>query len=344
MAAVLNRRRGILQCPPCPTSPLPARDFNAQAAAHLLWRAGFGGTWEQAEELAALGLDGAVERLVNYPPSTNLPAPECAALPEETDKDFDERLKKLPDEEARQKERNLRYDAERARIRALQDLVAQSHARHRARQGRHSPLEEKLTLFWHSHFASSFEDKIDRTYPLWRQNQTFRAFAIGAFPDQLNALIRDPAMLVWSTTPRAIATASNENFARELMELFPMGVGHYSEKDVKESARALTGYGVERERWAFHFNEGRTILRKNLPRPHPANSAEKCRGRDLRAAGHGGVHGEEVSRLFRLHAARSKWSLPSRRFTAAPATISKSFSTRSSARGSSTPSRRAARW
>jgi uncharacterized protein (DUF1800 family) len=237
-------------------SPLPPRDFNAQAAAHLLWRAGFGGTWEQAEELAALGLDGAVNRIVDYPPSTNLPAPECAALPEESQKDFEERLKKLPDEETRQKERNVRYEAERARIQALQVWWLNRMLASGPGKDAIPPLEEKLTLFWHSHFASSFEDKIDRTYPLWRQNQTFRALAISPFPDQLNALIRDPAMLVWLDNAQSNRHHPNENFARELMELFSMGVGHYSEQDVKESARALTGYGVDREAWTFHFNEG----------------------------------------------------------------------------------------
>jgi uncharacterized protein (DUF1800 family) len=237
-------------------SPLPARDFNAQAAAHLLWRAGFGGTWEQAEELAALGLDEAVERIVNYTPSTNLPAPECAALPEESDRAFEERLKSLPDEEARQKERNLRYRAERARIRGLQIWWLSRMLTSAPAAGAVPPLEEKLTLFWHSHFASSFEDKIERTYPLWRQNQTFRELALRPFPEQLNALIRDPAMLVWLDNAYSHRHRPNENFARELMELFSMGVGPYSEEDVKESARALTGYSVDRETWTFRFNEG----------------------------------------------------------------------------------------
>jgi uncharacterized protein (DUF1800 family) len=237
-------------------SPLPARDFNAQAAAHLLWRAGFGGTWEQAEELADLGLDGAVDRIVNYTPSANLSAPPCAALPEESQKAFEERLKSLPDEEARRKERNLRYETERARIRGLQIWWLDRMRVSAAEPDGIPPLEEKLTLFWHSHFASSYEDKIERTFPLWRQNQTFRELAISPFPDQLEALIRDPAMLVWLDNASSHRHRPNENFARELMELFSMGVGHYSEEDVKESARALTGYGVDRETWTFRFSEG----------------------------------------------------------------------------------------
>jgi Uncharacterized protein conserved in bacteria len=235
-------------------SPLPPRDFDTHAAAHLLWRAGFGGTWEQAEELASLGLDGAVDRLVNYPPSGNLPAPPGAVLPEESPSAFEERLKSLPPEE-QQKERQRRWEDERARIRALQIWWLNRMLASAPAPGAIPPLEEKLTLFWHSHFASSFEDKIELTYPLWRQNQTFRALALHPFPDQLRALIRDPAMLVWLDNASSHKDRPNENFARELMELFSMGVGPYSEEDVKEAARALTGYGVDRRDWTFRFRE-----------------------------------------------------------------------------------------
>ena len=235
--------------------PLPARDFTPHAAAHLLWRAGFGGTWEQAQELAGLGLDGAVDRLVNFPPSTNLPAPPCAILPEETNKALEDRIRALPDEETRQKERSIRDNLERQRIRDLKlwwlnRMLASSPSNVSVH-----PLEEKLTLFWHSHFATSFEDKIDRTYPIWRQNQTFRELAVSPFLEQLNALIRDPAMLVWLDNASSHRGQPNENFARELMELFSTGVGHYTENDVKESARALTGYSVERDDWTFKFRE-----------------------------------------------------------------------------------------
>jgi len=236
-------------------SPLPARDFSPYAAAHLLWRAGFGGTWDQALELAALGLDGAVDRLVNYTPSPNLQPPECGALPAESERTFEERIRSLPDEREREKERRLRQENDRRQIRELKiwwlnRMLASGPSNHAV-----PPLEEKLTLFWHSHFASSYEDKIDLTYPLWRQNQTFRELALNPFPDQLNAIIRDPAMLVWLDNASSHRGHPNENFARELMELFSMGVGPYSEKDVKESARAFTGYSVERDEWTFKFRE-----------------------------------------------------------------------------------------
>ncbi len=237
-------------------SPQPARSFTPAAAAHLLWRAGFGGTWEQAVELADLGLDGAVDRLVNYAPSTHLPAPECAALPAETQKAFDARMRTLPDEYARQKEQGLRHDRERQGLRDLKIWWLNRMLASRVSDPAVPPLEEKLTLFWHSHFATGFEDKVDRVYPIWRQNQTFRALALSPFPDQLGALIRDPAMLSWLDNASSHRHHPNENFARELMELFSMGVGPYTEKDVKESARALTGYSTDREDWTFQFREG----------------------------------------------------------------------------------------
>lgn len=237
-------------------APLPAREFSPEAAAHLLRRAGFGGTWQQAQDLSALGLDAAVDRLVNYPPSTQLPAPECAALPAESQKDFEERLRTLPDEESRQKERNLRWEQERKHISALKIWWLNRMLASSPEPGAPAPLEEKLTLFWHSHFASSFEDKIDRTFPLWQQNQTFRRLALDRFPDQLNAIIQDPAMLVWLDNASSHSNNPNENFARELMELFSTGVGPYSETDVKEAARALTGYSVDRDTWTFRFREG----------------------------------------------------------------------------------------
>ena len=236
-------------------APMPAREFDPYAAAHLLWRAGFGGTWEQANELADLGLDGAINRLVDYTPSVDLSVPECAALPEETDKDFGARLKTLEDEEARQKARRIRYEEARRQVSALKIWWLDRMLATSPDKSGIPPLEEKLTLFWHSHFATGYQDKIERTFPLWRQNQTFRSLALAPFPEQLRALIRDPAMLVWLDNASSHRHRPNENFARELMELFSTGVGPYSEIDVKESARALTGFGVNRADWTFHFRE-----------------------------------------------------------------------------------------
>jgi uncharacterized protein (DUF1800 family) len=233
---------------------MPARFFNPQRAARLLWRAGFGGTWDEATELADLGLDEAVNRLVEFTPHPDLPAPSCAALPTLTDAEFRDSLTTL-DEDDRRRFANERQRAERENIDSLKDwwlgrMVAAGIA-----PSAPPPLEEKLTLFWHGHFASGFPDKIERTHPLWQQNQTLRAQATAPFPDLVRRVLRDPAMLVWLDNANSRRGNPNENLARELMELFTTGVGPYTEDDVKESARALTGNSVDRDAWAFEFHE-----------------------------------------------------------------------------------------
>ena len=106
------------------------------------------------------------------------------------------------------------------------------------------PLIERLTLMWHDHFATS-NLKVDDLGLMRRQNETLREHARGPFGDMLGAMVRDPAMLVWLDAPTNRSGRPNENLARELLELFALGVGHYSEADVKEAARALTGWDVE---------------------------------------------------------------------------------------------------
>jgi hypothetical protein len=103
------------------------------------------------------------------------------------------------------------------------------------------PLEEKLTLFWHGHFATG-ENKVRDYRMMLRQNEMFRARASGNFRDMLVGILKDPAMLVYLDNGENIKTHPNENFGRELLELFTMGVGNYTEHDVREAARAFTGW------------------------------------------------------------------------------------------------------
>jgi uncharacterized protein (DUF1800 family) len=105
------------------------------------------------------------------------------------------------------------------------------------------PLSERLTLMWHNHFATSLE-KVRSARSMRRQNDTFRKLAREPFAKLLDGALRDPALLNWLDAPSNSKSHPNENLARELMELFTMGVGHYTEKDVKEAARALTGWTV----------------------------------------------------------------------------------------------------
>jgi uncharacterized protein (DUF1800 family) len=105
------------------------------------------------------------------------------------------------------------------------------------------PLGERLTLLWHNHFATS-NAKVNDLAAMRRQNQTFRELARAPFCKLLGAAVRDPALLFWLDAPTNRKGHPNENLARELMELFTLGIGHYSEADVKEAARALTGWAV----------------------------------------------------------------------------------------------------
>ena len=115
-----------------------------------------------------------------------------------------------------------------------------------------SPLSERMTLFWHNHFTSSLR-KVRSPQLMLRQNLLLRRHAPGSFADLLHAVIRDPAMLVYLDGRSNRKGHPNENFARELLELFTLGEGHYSEQDIREAARAFTGYGLERRRGTFRF-------------------------------------------------------------------------------------------
>jgi uncharacterized protein (DUF1800 family) len=105
------------------------------------------------------------------------------------------------------------------------------------------PLGERLTLLWHNHFATSNE-KVKDLRAMRRQNEVFRRHARAPFGKLLEAVVHDPAVLVWLDAPANRKGKPNENLARELMELFTLGIGHYTENDVKEVARALTGWMV----------------------------------------------------------------------------------------------------
>ncbi len=119
-----------------------------------------------------------------------------------------------------------------------------------------APLQERMTLFWHNHFATS-QQKVISSQAMWRQHQLLRANALGNFRTLLHAMAKDPAMLVYLDGASSRKEAPNENFAREVMELFTLGEasqgGGYSEQDIREAARAFTGWSIEREDFSFKF-------------------------------------------------------------------------------------------
>ena len=127
------------------------------------------------------------------------------------------------------------------------------------------PLGERLTLLWHNHFATS-NLKVRNVGAMRRQNEVFRKRGRGPFGELLRAVVHDPALLIWLDAPANRKGAPNENLGRELMELFTLGIGHYTEKDVKEAARALTGWQVKGgafHEWPPDHDDGdKTILGK----------------------------------------------------------------------------------
>lgn len=212
-------------------------DWDSSAAAHLLRRAGFGGTPEEAEEFAALGLEGAVAGLLAAPP-TGAPPPVTDPAEFATrrrlrkeQKDGAEEARRVYGEFNREQRRNF----EDVRLWWLNRMRSSGQA-----------VREKLTLFWHGHFATS-QVKVQFNHLMLRQNQTLRELGTGPFRVLCRAMVSDPAMLEWLDGRQNQAKAPNENFAREVMELFTLGEGHYSEDDIREAARAFTGWLVRPE-------------------------------------------------------------------------------------------------
>jgi Protein of unknown function (DUF1800) len=217
--------------------PIDNNKWDFAAAAHLLNRAGFGGTPEEVERLAALPPEKAVLSLINYEQ-----IPDSTANPDwaKPDPGRAERLRTLRNADA---ETRKSMQQEERRIQRQRSIELKHWWLERMANGPR-PLQEKMTLFWHGHFATS-EQKVRDAYLMWGQNQIFRQHATGNWLQLLTAVAKDPAMLIWLDQAQSRREHPNENFAREVMELFTLGEGHYTEKDVTEGARALTGWGYD---------------------------------------------------------------------------------------------------
>ncbi len=233
--------------------PLADRDFGVAEARHLLRRAGFGGTTAEARQLASLGVTAAVDRLLDFPPELGDALPEPPVDPDvirplneaertrlaEARRSGDERRLAMARRIFIERRRDDRVMVEQLRRWWLGLMFETAH-----------PAREKLALLWHGHFATRHREVRD-AYLMYRQNAMFRAHAAGRFADLALGIVRDPAMLKFLNNERNVARRPNENLARELMELFTLGEGRYSEKDIREGARALTGYHVADNDFVF---------------------------------------------------------------------------------------------
>ena len=247
-------------------------------AQHLLDRAGFGGTPQEVARLARLTPIEAVQTLVRYQriPDTGLPfqmsdshdaglepfassRPAATDLAKATGQSLGVQVKPAGNRRLQQVADRYLYWVRASRLET--DRLAYWWANRMLTTPR--PLQEKLTLFWHGHFATS-EEKVHDVRKMQLQNDTLRKHANGNFRSLLVAVAKDPAMLAYLDAAVNVKGAPNENFAREVMELFTMGVGNYTESDIKEAARAFTGWNSDNLRFtvntAQHDDGAKSVL------------------------------------------------------------------------------------
>ncbi len=248
-------------------SPIGPEDWTRDRAAHLLERAGFGGTPADIDRLAAMSPDAAVRHLVNYESVDNshLPAFDHSGVHDPGLIDFPP-SRPATTQLAKEAGEALGIKVKPSGNRPLQPVVNKFFYWLRASMletrrvaywwadrmlNGERPLEEKMTLFWHGHFANS-ESKVRDYRKMLQQNETFRRHATGNFRTLMVAVAQDPAMLYFLDAGVNVKGAPNENFAREIMELFTMGVGNYSETDIREAARAFTGWNSDDLTFIIH--------------------------------------------------------------------------------------------
>ncbi|WP_010587713.1 DUF1800 domain-containing protein [Schlesneria paludicola] len=196
--------------------PSPELPWNLERVVHLHRRTGFSASWPELQRDLQAGPKAAIDRILNDVRSTNTPERTTVTetlLNAATRSDSPARLKAW----------------------WLYQMLTSP-----------DPLTERLTLMWHNHFATSNRKVNDLTL-MSEQNELFRQRGRGRFGDLLCAVVKHPALLVWLDADSNNKGRPNENLARELMELFTLGVGNYTEDDVKDVARALTGWGVTRD-------------------------------------------------------------------------------------------------
>ncbi len=230
-------------------------------AAHLLNRAGFSDDPDAIKVFHAQGREKAVDSLLNpSEPTDAFPLPvwanEESVIAEmksraEQRRTIQKSLRGLSPEEADMKRREAFKEIQK--INREHALEAQAWWFRRMLKTK-APLREKMTLFWHDHFATSIQ-KVKQPYLLIRQNQLFRSEAFGSFRDLTQSILLDPAMMLYLDTESSKKGQPNENFAREVMELFTLGEGNYTEQDIHEAARAFTGYQLSRSNGKVTHNK-----------------------------------------------------------------------------------------
>jgi uncharacterized protein (DUF1800 family) len=221
--------------------------LSAKDAAYLLQRTGFNASPTEIAALSPLSRDQAVQTIVDRaaasvrsyavpPPRWTNASPNLVPRP---------KLKGLAPSQAAEKRKAYQEELRRRSLQLqewdIEQMVASS-----------SPLAERMVLFWHNNFTSSLV-KVRDPGLLFNQDRLIRKYAFGSFAKMLHAVAKDPAMIVYLDNETNSKGKPNENFAREVMELFTLGEGNYTEPDVKASARAFTGWRVNYRTAAFQF-------------------------------------------------------------------------------------------
>jgi len=224
--------------------PFVCSGLDFSEAGLLTARTGFGAPAEAVYRLAGLSRAQAVDLILDHlSPDPTVPVPAWVQPPFERPPGDGKHPADAPTRQAFDK----RKEAKKAELRTwfIDDAVKSPW-----------PLSQKLALFWHDHFTSSLE-KLDSGEMLLQQDLMFRRLGLGPFGAFLKAVGRDPAMVVYLDGDANAKGKPNENYARELMELFTLGEGNYSEQDVREAARAFTGWTVDRAQGTVAFNPKR---------------------------------------------------------------------------------------
>jgi uncharacterized protein (DUF1800 family) len=206
-----------------PWRPSAADPWGRKWAAHLYRRAAFGADRAELLEAERIGLDATLELVLNGRPQAD-------------------QIQEVLDDVGPVA---LARDDNGAVIRNWW-VYTILYTRH--------PLREKMTLFWHNHFATSIA-KVQSDDKMFQQNRLLRTHALGKFGPFLQAMSKDPAMLIWLDSNSNVKAHPNENYGRELLELFSLGVGNYTEKDIREAARAFTGWHTTPAGFRFSARE-----------------------------------------------------------------------------------------
>jgi len=225
---------------------LPASLWNDETAAHLLNRARFGATPAEIESARKKGLAAMVRELVDVrADAVDIPPPAWA-------KPRNIRASRMAIKAAKERGENFQETVRQVRVMEGDEVLDLRRWWLERMMNSPAPLLEKMTLFWHGHFATSVQ-KVKDGYWMWLQNDTLRRNALGNFATLVKAISRDPAMMIYLDLQQNREAHPNENWARELMELFTVGIGNYTEDDIRAAARAFTGYRIDMTTQQFRF-------------------------------------------------------------------------------------------